>query len=335
MSPEDRTPDSPTGGGARPADETRPRPLPESAGGTPADRRYHTGPEVAENYRYWQEHGGEWGEEYDRRRRTQVFFALQELMIAEYMEHHVPARVLEFGCGVGRHLRYLSTIAGLDVYGYDQSPTMVREMTRWATRAWMDEHVIVGAPTGRLPYADASFDIVFTAEVLIHVRPEDLGGILRELVRVSRGHLLHIEISPDYPVAAAAHHGCWKHDLVAAYAGLGLRCALLERGYRAQSPWRVLIDRAPVWTWSSTILALYRWLDHEYEYAELAALDAECARLRTQVGELQAALDRQIDVFHEHTAALSHRRWQEHERASRLASERAEFIRRAAELLGR
>ncbi len=142
------------------------------------------GPEsTAANYLYWQQHGGEWVSEYEARKRNQPLYHIQEFMLVEYMMRNAPARVLEFGCGVGRHLRNLLAIPDIDVHGYDQSPTMVAGCRRWAEQAWIDAHVIVGKSTGPLPYPDRSFDIVYTAEVLVHVRPEDVERLKQPFTR--------------------------------------------------------------------------------------------------------------------------------------------------------
>ena len=63
--------------------------------------------EIRPNYDYWQENGAFWVEEYTRRKKTQVLYDIQEFILAEYFFHCTPARVLEFGCGIGRHLKYL------------------------------------------------------------------------------------------------------------------------------------------------------------------------------------------------------------------------------------
>lgn len=136
------------------------------------------------NYAYWREHGGIWADEYNRRKLTQPYYHIQEIMLVDYFLHNSPGKVLEFGCGPGRHLRNLSGIPGIDVYGFDQSPTMVEGCIHWTDKKWIDEHISLGQPIGKLPYPDRCFDIVFTAEVLVHVRPEDLSGILTELIRV-------------------------------------------------------------------------------------------------------------------------------------------------------
>lgn len=213
---------------------------------------------IPANYRYWQEHGGDWAREYDRRKKQGPKYHIAEVLICDYMLHHAPARVLEYGCGVGRHLRYLSQIPDLDAHGYDQSPTMARGCLDWADPDWYASHVTVGPPTGRTAYEDGAFDIVYTASVLVHVRPEDLGGVLTEVLRLSRGHVLHFE--SRYRAGAEAytddHSGCWLHDVIGAYRDLGFECQDVTAGLCAQAVYRVAHRASPRWTWSPVMLGL-------------------------------------------------------------------------------
>ena len=80
------------------------------------------------SYQWWQDHGHEWPDEMEKRYTTTPLYNIQELMVSTYMAHSAPARVLEFGCGTGRFLRHLRHIDGLEVFGYDQSVSMVRGM---------------------------------------------------------------------------------------------------------------------------------------------------------------------------------------------------------------
>jgi SAM-dependent methyltransferase len=220
------------------------------------------GPAEAPNYAYWAKNGGDWYDEYESRKRTILYFHLQEAMITDYVARLRPERVLEFGCGVGRHLRNLCRIPHIDVQGFDQSPTMVAGMLRWTDRDWIDSHVRVGPPVGTLPYADGAFDLVFTSEVLVHVRPEHLDGVLRELMRVCRGHVLHIEPSEQMPIVADAHGGCWNHDLQLAYLRLGKNSELLPAGYFSQAPVRVPVRETPLSdAWPSPTLSVYRQME--------------------------------------------------------------------------
>ena len=162
----------------------------------------------------------------------------------------------------------------------------------WTGREWFDEYVSLGNPTGPLPYPDGSFDLVYTSEVLLHSRPEHLDTILSELIRVCRGHILHIETSQHIPLCATPHHGCWRHDLPSAYARLGRDCESLPSGYKAHEPFRVVIGQQPRFTWSPVVLALYRRMEQDIDegFAADTALHQESAA--KSAAALAAAVER-------------------------------------------
>ena len=87
------------------------------------------------NYRWWQDHGDGWRDEVAARKAYMPIYHLQEIFLEEYFARVAPAKVLEFGCGFGRHLEYLRRIPKLDVYGFDQSESMLEGM-RWARPSW-------------------------------------------------------------------------------------------------------------------------------------------------------------------------------------------------------
>ncbi len=262
------------------------------------------------NYRYWREHGREWPGIYDQRKKHQVMYHLQEILLADYMARQAPARLLEYGCGFGRHLSYLSQIDGLDVYGYDQSFSMAAGVKRWASAGWASSHIVTGEPVGHLPYASQSFDIVFTAETLVHVRPADLPAILSELVRISRSQIYHLETAADYPLFEDAHDGCWYHDLVAVYAQLGYHCEILPRGYRAHVPYRVLLkDLLPAAPNSERLADQMRRFEADIQAtidagqataSDAATLGALVASLQGNAAEQQ---ERALDLENQRTAA--------------------------------
>ncbi len=252
------------------------------------------------NYLYWQEHGCDWYGEYEKRKKHIVYYHIQELMLADYFHHSTPAKVLEFGCGIGRHLRYLSQIPDLDVYGYDQSKTMAEGCYEWADEKWVSEHVWIGQPLQKLPYPDSYFDIVFTAEVLVHVRPEDIMAVLLELLRISKWQVLHLETALGYELVENVHGGCWYHDLVQYYKKAGYLCQLITKGYRAHSPYRVILDPdRQVFTWPDTVLSKYYELEEKIqgtinckftEKADIENLSEENNLLRTAMDEIKSAI---------------------------------------------
>lgn len=245
------------------------------------------------NYEYWREHGNDWVAEYVTRKQRHVLYHIQELMLTDYVLRHAesvaqPFAVLDYGCGVGRHLRNVSRLSNVECFGFDQSATMAAGCLRWTSREWFDAHVRTGEPVGTLPFPDGRFDLVYTTEVLVHVRPEDLDAILAELVRVCRGHILHLEPAPGVALLPDAHEGCWAHDLPAAYARLGLRVDMVAPGYTVHAPYRVVIRETPRFTWHPAILELYRGLEAAID-GTLATLDHRIRLLETHLVEAQSA----------------------------------------------
>lgn len=89
-------------------------------------------------------------------------------------------RVLDAGCGAGRMMPVLAG-HGCRVEGVDLSPAMVRR-----SRRDHPEHAVQVASIADLPFADASFDGVFSWYSTIHTPPAHLPATVRELRRVLR-----------------------------------------------------------------------------------------------------------------------------------------------------
>lgn len=90
--------------------------------------------------------------------------------------------VLEVGCGMG----HLHRVLGLRPDRY--TGVDVNEVFLAAGRDHFPGLRLIRAGADRLPFPDAQFDCVVCSDVLIHL--EDMRPALRELIRVSRGHVL-------------------------------------------------------------------------------------------------------------------------------------------------
>ena len=113
---------------------------------------------------------------------TDRFLAAFDGLLAGVAADPAVGQVLEVGCGEGEIADRLAArfdqVAALDL----PDAGLRRE---WAKRRGV---IFVHGDAGRLPYADASFDLVVAVEVLEHLRDPDRG--LEELARVTRRHLL-------------------------------------------------------------------------------------------------------------------------------------------------
>lgn len=100
-------------------------------------------------------------------------------LITEYASS--VASVLDYGCGAGRSTRFLKRL-GYDAVGVDISQDMLKQAR---SKDETGEYRCV--PSGRLPFEDSAFDLIFASYVILEVsRIEEIENILKELKRVLR-----------------------------------------------------------------------------------------------------------------------------------------------------
>jgi ubiquinone/menaquinone biosynthesis C-methylase UbiE len=115
-------------------------------------------------------------------------------MIREAAPDLAQARVLDNGSGIGAYVERLRPLAR-EVWGLDFEAERVRE----AASRLGPERLLVGAGEA-LPFADASFDLVLSNEVIEHVRDDRLA--VAEMARVLRPGGRAVIFCPNrwYPV---------------------------------------------------------------------------------------------------------------------------------------
>jgi SAM-dependent methyltransferase len=138
-------------------------------------------------------------------------------------------RVLDLGCGAGRHA-FEAFRRGGHVVAVDLDERALEEVAVLATAMELEGQVPAGttfvtlrADALGLPFADASFDHVIASEILEHI-PDDLGA-MKEIVRVLKPGANAAVTVPRY----------WPEAL----------CWALSREYHSNEGGHVRIYRAP------------------------------------------------------------------------------------------
>jgi SAM-dependent methyltransferase len=122
-------------------------------------------------------------------------------MIVGAAGERIRGSILENGCGVGMYVEHLAPFGG-KIFGLEY------DFER-AAQAGARSVGIVNAAGERLPYPDASFDLILSHEVLEHVA--DDAQAVREMVRVIRpgGRMVIFVPNRGYPFET---HGIYWRD---------------------------------------------------------------------------------------------------------------------------
>ncbi len=160
---------------------------------------------------------------YDWKLRVPAFRAMLKDLSLE--------RVLEVGCNRGYNLLALREVLGPgpEIVGVEPNAFALE-----IARAASPRVAAVHGDAYNLPFPDASFDLVFTVGVLIHIPPEELPKALTEIHRVSRRYILAAEYyaAEETPIVYRGQNDLlWKRDFRQHYQTLFPGLRLLREGY--------------------------------------------------------------------------------------------------------
>jgi len=110
-------------------------------------------------------------------------------------------RVLEFGCGIGTYVREIRRYTP-HVFGFDI------EVERLQAGRARGVEGLLAAVAERLPFADDTFDVVFSNEVLEHV--QDDRAACREIARVLRRGGRAVIFAPNRLYPFETHGIYWR-----------------------------------------------------------------------------------------------------------------------------
>lgn len=173
------------------------------------------------------------------------------------LDLHAGMRVLDLGCGFGRHT-FESLRRGADVVACDLARPELTSVVATATAmghagevgSGLSAAAVVGDATA-LPYADASFDRIIASEVMEHIADDRAaadelvrvlapGGILAVTVPAERPERICWRLSADYhaPNVEGGHVRIYRHEqLQALLTDAGLTPVGAHRAHALHSPY--------------------------------------------------------------------------------------------------
>jgi pseudaminic acid biosynthesis-associated methylase len=171
-----------------------------------------------------------WAEQFGRDYTDRNSLALQELdalykknygvtrrQLNKRFLNDIPfaASILEVGCNIGNQLSMLSQLGYSRLSGIElQHYALLRAQQR------LRNVHLIAASALEIPFADNSFDVVFTSGVLIHIAPPDLPQAMAEIYRCTRKYIWGLEYyaSETSEVQYRGHNSLlWKADYARLY----------------------------------------------------------------------------------------------------------------------
>ena len=125
------------------------------------------------------------------------------------------ASFLEVGCNTGNQLLLLQKMGYGNLSGVELQPYALEIASRRLTGVSLKSGSVL-----HLPYADSTFDVVYTSGVLIHIAPQDLPGALDEIHRCTRTYIWGMEYyAPEIAEVTYRNHRdlLWKMDYARRY----------------------------------------------------------------------------------------------------------------------
>lgn len=112
--------------------------------------------------------------------------------ISELFKEKEIKRVLDLGCGTGRHLIFLSK-KGFEVYGMDASPKALEMANKWLIEEDEKAELHLDRMEHKFPYEDKFFDAIISIQVIHHNLMKDIIFTVREIERIlKKGSIIFI-----------------------------------------------------------------------------------------------------------------------------------------------
>jgi len=155
----------------------------------------------------------QWNKIFEEKGRVFMKPKKEIIEAAEIFKKRGVKRILDLGCGTGRHVVYLAK-NGFDVYGYDIAEEEIRQTKEWLKEEGLKANFKIGSIYERLPYKDDFFDAVISTHTIHHGKIENIKKAIKEIERVLKpGGIIFINLrkrrirkyDPERPIIIERH----------------------------------------------------------------------------------------------------------------------------------
>jgi len=135
--------------------------------------------------------------------------------IANFFKKHGVKKVLDLGCGSGRHLVYLAK-QGFKVYGIDIAPEGIRIAKQWLRKEKLKANLKVSSVYKKLPYKASFFDSIVSTQVIHHAKIEMIRKVIKEIERILKPRgLIFVTVRKRGTKKEISKEKLWKIKFIA------------------------------------------------------------------------------------------------------------------------
>jgi len=149
--------------------------------------------------------------------RGKVFTKPQEDLprIVKLFKKKGVKKVLDLGCGSGRHTVYLAK-HGFKVYGIDIASQGIKITKSWLNKEKLRADLKFGNVYKKLPYQNNFFDALISTQTMHHGRINNIRKLVKEIERILKPKgLIFVTVSKRKPVKEIPKEKMWKIKFIA------------------------------------------------------------------------------------------------------------------------
>ena len=162
---------------------------------------------------YW---GGKGGDDHYNTRKESAddSTVIQMNFLKDYLHKFNFKSVYEIACGYGRFTKLISENFKVDDYvAVDINKSQIKH-----AKELCDPKIQFLVTPIEDHKIDKKFDLVFGAEILLHIKPEDIQNIINKLVSLSKKQIIIMDMGIDYQhllkdQKISPNVRCFQHDL--------------------------------------------------------------------------------------------------------------------------